>query len=136
MNKEMLEDIYSTGYAGALYFSWQDEWFKRTWNTMDIDDPDSRAYWMDKITNEQMFGILSFDPGHKKSVSYNDGNTKEWRRKNIISSGENTKLYMKADEEYLYFRINKKELDLESEEVIIPIDITPSQVVIKLMGMN
>ena len=125
MNKEMLEDIYSTGYAGALVFSWQDEWFKRTWNTMDIDDPDSRAYWMDKITNEQMFGILSFDPGHKKSVSYNDGNTKEWRRKNIISSGENTKLYMKADEEYLYFRINKKELDLESEEVIIPIDITP-----------
>ena len=134
MNKEMLEDIYSTGYAGALVFSWQDEWFKRTWNTMDIDDPDSRAYWMDKMTNEQMFGILSFDPGHKKSVSYNDGNIKEWKRKNIISSGENTKLYMKADEEYLYFRINKKELNLENEEIIIPIDITPKSGSNKING--
>ena len=37
-------------------------------------------------------------PSHKKSVSYNDGNIKEWKHKNIVSSGENIELYMKADD--------------------------------------
>ena len=136
MNKDMLEDIHSTGYAGAIVFSWQDEWFKRTWNTMDIDEADSRPYWLDKMTNEQMFGLLSFDPGNGRSVSYNDGNTKEWKKKHIISSGDNVKLYMKSDEEYVYFRVNKKKLNLEKEDIIIPIDITPKSGTNKIDGYD
>lgn len=124
MNKAMLEDIHSTGYAGAIIFSWQDEWFKRTWNTMDMDDPDARPYWADKMTSEEFFGLLSFDPGNKKSVSYNDGNTKEWKKADLITESENLKLYMKSDEEYVYFRINKKNLDINNDEIIIPIDVT------------
>lgn len=124
MNKEMLDDIHSSGYAGAIIFSWQDEWFKRTWNTMDMDDPDARAYWSDKMTSEKYFGLLSFDPGSKKSVAYVDGNMKEWKKKDIVTESENTKLYMKSDEEYLYFRVNKKNLDINSDEIIIPIDVT------------
>ncbi|MGL5328689.1 MAG: family 2 glycosyl transferase, partial [Peptostreptococcaceae bacterium] len=136
MNTQMLEDINSTGYAGAIVFSWQDEWFKRTWNTMDLDDEHSRPYWLDKMTNEEMFGILSFDPGKRKSTSYNDGNVREWKKENIISSGNNIKLYMKSDEEYLYFRINKKDLDLSNEEIVIPIDITPKSGSKKIEGYN
>lgn len=126
MNKEMLEDIHSSGYAGAIIFSWQDEWFKRTWNTMDMDDDESRAYWADKMTSEQFFGLLSFDPGYKESVSYVDGNTKEWRKKDIVTESNNMKLYVKSDEEYIYFRVHKKDLDLSKEQIIIPIDITQS----------
>lgn len=124
MNKEMLEDIHSSGYAGAIIFSWQDEWFKRTWNTMDMDDPNARAYWSDKMTSEKYFGLLTFDPGRKKSVAYVDGNVKEWKNKNIVTENENMKLYMKSDEEYLYLRINKKDLDINNDEIIIPIDVT------------
>jgi hypothetical protein len=38
----LLNDIYEEGYCGALVFTWQDEWFKRTWNTMDFDLPDQK----------------------------------------------------------------------------------------------
>lgn len=124
-NKSMLEDIYSSGYAGAIVFSWQDEWFKRTWNTMDIDDPESRAYWPDKMTNEQFFGILSFESGKRKSEVYIDGKMNDWKKKDIVSENNNSKLYVKSDEGYLYIGINKKDLDLSKEEILIPIDVTP-----------
>lgn len=124
MNKQMLEDIHSTGYAGAIIFSWQDEWFKRTWNTMDMDDEDARAYWADKMTSGEYFGLLSFDPGDRKSVSYVDGNVKEWTKKDLVTENNNMKLYMKSDEEYIYLRVNKKNLDIKNEEIIIPIDVT------------
>ncbi|MDY3360389.1 family 2 glycosyl transferase [Clostridium celatum] len=125
MNVEMLNDIYDEGYAGAIVFSWQDEWFKRTWNTMDMDVQESRPYWGDRMTNEEYFGLLAFEPGKRKSVSYIDGKINEWNKKDIVSQSDNITLYMKSDEEYLYFRVNKKNLNLDKDEIFIPIDITP-----------
>ncbi|GAA0781926.1 family 2 glycosyl transferase [Hathewaya limosa] len=124
MNKKMLKDIYEEGYAGAIVFSWQDEWFKRTWNTMDMDDPHSRAYWADKMTNEQFFGLLSFDSGENKSTVYVDGNIEDWEEKDLVTKGDKIRLYMKSDEAYLYLRVNKENLNLDKEEILIPIDIT------------
>ena len=73
MDAFMLKDIYEEGYAGALVFAFQDEWFKRTWNTMDLDLPDRRSYWNNQQTNEQHFGLLAFDSGEKESTCYVDG---------------------------------------------------------------
>lgn len=42
--ENLLNDIYEEGYCGAIVFTWQDEWFKRTWNTMDFDLPDNRPF--------------------------------------------------------------------------------------------
>lgn len=125
MNVKMLNEIYDEGYAGALVFSWQDEWFKRTWNTMDLDDESARPHWSDRMTNEEYFGILSFDSGNKNSQIYLDGKVSDWHQKDLISSNDQMKLYMKSDEAYVYFRIHKENLNLEKEELIIPIDVTP-----------
>lgn len=49
----------------------------------------------------------------------------DWKKKDIVSENNNSKLYVKSDEGYLYIGINKKDLDLSKEEILIPIDVTP-----------
>ena len=119
------EDIMAAGCAGSVIFTWQDEWFKRTWNTMHYIDLTRTPYWSDYQTNEQYFGLLSFDPGKEKSVCYIDGNIEEWSNEDIISTNEDMSLSMKYDEKFIYFFVNKKNFDFENDKIYIPIDTTP-----------
>ncbi len=125
--QNLLTDIYNEGYCGALVFSWQDEWFKRTWNTMDIDMPDSRVYWSNPQTNEQEFGLLAFDPGETKSICYVDGNVSEWKENVPLYVGEDVRLYVKSDEKYVYLMINTKNFDFENDFIFIPVDTIEDQ---------
>lgn len=78
IDQNLYQSIVSEGYAGGLVFTWQDEWFKRTWNTMDFDNPDRRPYWDNQQTNEQHFGLLNFEPGQKDTNITVDGMDKDW----------------------------------------------------------
>ena len=118
------EDIKTSGCNGGCVFTWQDEWFKRTWNTMHAVNLTRTAYWSDYQTNEQYFGLLSFDPGKEKSVCYVDGDVSEWTEKDIVQSG-NTELSVKYDEKFMYFLVKKDGLDFENETLYIPLDVTP-----------
>lgn len=120
----MYKDIKKAGSAGAIVFSWQDEWFKRTWNTISRVDLETSVYWNDDQTNEQHFGLLSFDPGEEKSICYVDGNKEEWNTADVVTEQEEYRLSMKYDEKDLYFLIEKKDLDLEKAHMYIPIDTT------------
>ncbi len=117
-------DIKTTGCNGGCVFTWQDEWFKRTWNTMHAVDLSRTAYWSDYQTNEQYFGLLSFDPGNKKSVCYVDGDVSEWSEDNRIIKGD-TELSVKYDEKFMYFLVKRKNFDFKNETIYIPLDITP-----------
>lgn len=117
-------DIKAVGCNGGCVFTWQDEWFKRTWNTMHAVNLTRTAYWSDYQTNEQYFGLLSFDPGNEKSVCYVDGDVSEWTEQDKIIS-ENTELSVKYDEKFIYFLVKKKNLDFENDTFYIPIDVTP-----------
>jgi len=57
--------IHRQRLAGAFLFSWIDEWFKFTWNTLPRQQPvaDRRQLWHDPWTNEQWFGLVSADAG-------------------------------------------------------------------------
>jgi hypothetical protein len=127
MNEKMLKDIYKEGYAGGLVFSWQDEWFKRTWNTMEYDIADKRAYWSNPQTNEQQFGILAFEPGEKQSIAYVDGDIRDWKKDQAIVNTEKGKLFIKSDEKYVYFMVNANGFDFNKNKVIIPIDSKSEQ---------
>ena len=127
INASMLEDIYEEGYAGAILFSWQDEWFKRTWNTMDLDIPERRPYWQNLQTNEQSFGLLAFDPGNKKSVSYVDGNAEEWKDMKPVSEGKDLKIYAASDEGYLYIMADTLNYDENKDTIIISLDTLINQ---------
>lgn len=122
---ECYEDIVEAGCAGGCVFAWQDEWFKRTWNTMHAIDMTRNPYWSDYQTNEQYFGLLSFDPGEEQCVSYVDGNVSEWTADDVVVQGENSTLSMKYDERFIYLMIYKKDLDFDKETLFIPIDTTP-----------
>lgn len=98
----LYEDILEEGMLGGLVFTWQDEWFKRTWNTMDYDNPNERPFWSNAQTNEQQFGLLSFDR-HKVKVDGED----DWQEGTDLyrkSGGALRSLAMDADERYVYVK--------------------------------
>ena len=119
----MARDIYDNGYAGGLVFAWQDEWFKRTWNTMDYTDPDRRAFWNDLQTSEQNFGLLEFVPGDGRHRL--DGELTEWRENELIAEEDGLKLYAATDARYLWLAVEADAHDPAKEQVLIPFDITP-----------
>ena len=122
---ECYEDIMATGCAGCCVFTWQDEWFKRTWNTMYAVNLKRTPYWSDYQTNEQYFGLLSFDPGKKKSVCYVDGDLSEWMEEDVVGRSDGMTFSAKYDEKFIYFMIKKEGVQLESERLLLPIDSTP-----------
>lgn len=119
------EDIREAGAAGGCVFTWQDEWFKRTWNTMHAVDLHKTPYWSDYQTNEQYFGLLSFDPGDEKSICYVDGDISEWKDSHIVCKNKNMSLSMMYDERFIYFLIHKPRFNPETDKIYIPIDTTP-----------
>ena len=115
-------DIMRAGSAGSCLFSWQDEWFKHTWNTMYAVDLDRSVYWSDYQTNDQFFGLLTFDPGETESSSYVDGDTSEWSEEDVIWTGDAGAVSMKYDEKFLYFYVDA---DAGGAAVYLPVDTTP-----------
>ncbi len=104
----LYDDILEEGMMGGLVFTWQDEWFKRTWNTMELDDPDRRPYWSNTETNEQQFGLMSFDRLKVKT----DGKTEDWKDETPLYEEENqslNKLFVTHDERHLYVRMDVKD---------------------------
>ncbi|MET3576623.1 hypothetical protein ACFFIY_08410 [Bhargavaea ullalensis] len=103
----LYEDILHEGLMGGLVFTWQDEWFKRTWNTMDYDNPDRRPFWSNAQTNEQQFGLLSFDRLKVKV----DGDPDDWKVGPMYEKGDGPlrKMFVDHDERYLYIRIDMDE---------------------------
>lgn len=121
----MYEDIKAAGSAGGIVFTWQDEWFKRTWNTMAGTDLDVTAYWSNYQTNEQYFGLLSFDPGAEESICYVDGEKGDWSEEDIVTEQDGYRLSMKYDEKFIYFLVEKDGLDITEDRLYLPIDTTP-----------
>lgn len=122
----MMEDIYDTGYAGGIVFTWQDEWFKRTWNTEGYTNSDRRAYWNDVMTCEQHFGLLDFVPGEGTETVILDGDDGEWSEEDILVQTEGASLSVKHDCAYLYLMIKKEGADFAKEKYFIPFDVTPN----------
>lgn len=122
---ECMKEIKEAGCDGCILFNWQDEWCKRTWNTMYAVDLMRSPYWSDYQTSGQFFGLLTFDPGEKKSICYVDGDTSEWKKSDVVSTNDDITLSMKYDEKFIYFYAQKTGYDFATEKIVIPLDITP-----------
>ncbi|MGN7763075.1 hypothetical protein ACTJKB_16615 [Paenibacillus sp. 22594] len=113
MDAAMLKSIYDERYDGALLFSWQDEWFKYTWNTFDLEIPvERRAMWRNRLTNEENFGVIAVEPGKSASdMIILDGKTTDWEKRplKVKQSYDNFDLTVSHDEAYLYLLLKKQE---------------------------
>lgn len=121
----LCKDIENSGCAGGIVFIWQDEWFKRTWNTIPTVDLENIIYWSDIQTNEQRFGLLSFDPGAEKRMCSIDGDRSDWTDVIRVLEDQNCTLSVQYDIEGIYFLVEKQGFDLERDRIFIPIDLTP-----------
>ncbi|USG64380.1 hypothetical protein NDK47_19800 [Brevibacillus ruminantium] len=108
MDADMFRQIHEEGYSGAILFTWQDEWFKKTWNTLNYDIPDRRAYWYNTLTNESFFGVLGMFPSKDEKLRI-DGDTSDWdklgtdeKAKIDTNSKGLNELWVSHDEGYLY----------------------------------
>lgn len=116
---EMIESIFSSGYAGTMIFSWQEEWFKQTWNTIKYAPENPALRTPNVMSAEQGYGILAVEPG-KKQVCVLDGDLSDWSTKDVVISTKEGKLYTKYDEGYLYlaYKANAKNF---KDKLYIPI---------------
>ncbi|TDF93846.1 hypothetical protein [Paenibacillus piri] len=134
IDASLLQDIHSEGMAGAIVFSWQDEWFKKTWNTMYYEIPqDRRRLWHNVLTNEQHFGLLAELSG-KDGKLVIDGDPSDW---NSLKSSEIQKLDTSAmpgwkeisvthDEAYVYVNAQLEHpFDPEQEQLYLGVDTIP-----------
>jgi hypothetical protein len=133
INASLLQDIASAGMAGGIVFSWQDEWFKRTWNTMHFEIPQNRRkLWNNVLTNEQHFGLMA-ESSSKDGPLKIDGDASDWQS---LIEGDKQKLagtypgwksiWMTHDEAYVYVMGELEQpFDPEREKLYFGIDTTP-----------
>jgi hypothetical protein len=144
----MYGNILDEDYAGGIVFSWQDEWFKRTWNTRIQSDPGRRPYWSDAQTCEQHFGLLSFDPGEYRKITI-DGRRDDWDSLPLqiisnrgVSSGNDGKLVdsilATSDEGYLYIalKLENSDINWDNTEIDLFIDTIPENGIRKPNGSD
>jgi len=77
----MYQDILASGAAGGVAFSWQDEWFKRTWNLDARSVPGRRPHWSNIETPEQRFGLLAFESPDGITL---DGSPGDWDDATVV----------------------------------------------------
>lgn len=124
---DMIQSIHDTGYAGGLIFTWQDEWFKRTWNNVMFDLPDRRPFWSNIQTTEQCFGIMAFDPGETYTLCYPDGDLSDWTSAESVVKNEQGELFVQSDERYLYLMVKAENYDFNNDTLYIPINTIAGQ---------
>lgn len=130
INAELFRQIHQEGYSGAILFTWQDEWFKKTWNTLQYDIPDRRAYWYNTLTNESFFGVLGMYPG-KDNMILIDGDSSDWDRlkdKQKLDMHVNgfEEIQASHDEGYLYLLLRVSEpFNLSKQAIYLGTDTIP-----------
>ena len=133
---EILELLDELGIAGGFLFEWADEWFKFTWNTIDLElPPDRRQLWQNPLTNEAHFGLLAIEDAKPVPVVDGDPGTASddpsaWDglATQTIHEGRGPIREVRAthDASYLYLRITLHASEAwRDQPLVIGFDVVP-----------
>ncbi|WP_114423683.1 hypothetical protein [Nocardioides houyundeii] len=117
MNAEMMRMMEDLGLGGAFVFVWADEWFKRTWNTMEHQVGERRQLWHDPLTNEQWFGLVATDPAPLVDAAV------EELPEDLPADGAYEYLYTWADASWVHLDIKFR--DELPERLVLDADVVP-----------
>lgn len=133
VNASLFRQIVDEDYAGAVLFSWQDEWFKRSWNTMRYEIPaDRRAFWYNVLSVEQSFGLIGMYPSKDEVITI-DGRKNDWDKlsaedKQRMDIGQDSIKEMRVvhDEAYVYMLLElEDDFDPSQNALHIGVDTLP-----------
>ncbi len=131
--RRLLKNIVDTKCAGAIVFSWIDEWFKKNWITVDFENPLARnPLWYNAMDPEQSFGLLAMKPGKNGWKITIDGKPDDWnsipplyidgsasvRRRShdgFDDARDLQRFSVTSDEGYLYMRIDVASFDCDRD---------------------
>lgn len=124
MALSMMRDIAKEGYAGGVLFSWQDEWFKQTWNTVKYYAANPYTRTQNPQSAEQHYGILAFDiSGGQRFIP--DGDAREWEGTEGIRQGNiEWKAALKEDALFIYINWREASFDPETDTLAIAVGTT------------
>ena len=113
MDADMMRMMEDKGIGGAFVFAWTDEWFKRTWNTMEHQDAERRQLWHDPLTNEQWFGLVATDPDPVADAAV----------EMMPKTGAYEYLYAWADASYVHLDVKLR--DALPSKLVLDADVVP-----------
>ncbi|HOV69414.1 MAG TPA: family 2 glycosyl transferase, partial [Clostridia bacterium] len=125
INLAMMQDIAKEGYAGGVLFSWQDEWFKQTWNTVKFYAQNPYTRTQNPQSAEQHYGIIAFDilSGDKRFIP--DGNAGEWEGIEGVRQGNiEWKAALKENALYLYINWRDASFSPDTDTLAVAIGTT------------
>lgn len=120
---QLYNSIKQSNAVGSFLFNWQDDYSMSSWNTKEKIILDKSPYWSNAQNYAQNYGLLSFEVGDFKT--YPDEFKDEWNTKNIILKSDDADVYVKNDEKYIHFMVDLKDKNIDYNQVILDLDVTP-----------
>jgi hypothetical protein len=101
-NLKLYDEVLESGMAGAVMFSWLDEWFKRNRLYSDFELPYERnRLWHSVMDTNQNYGILAAEPKNQPRL---ETNRSRWQNVPTLNDGI-LNIKALADAEYLHLLI-------------------------------
>jgi tetratricopeptide (TPR) repeat protein len=86
ISRLLLQSIHRSGMAGGAFFSWMDEWFKKTWVYSPYYIPsDRKPMWFSALDPEQNYGLIATHPGYPGPKVRLRGDHADWHNASILT---------------------------------------------------
>ncbi len=95
------QDAVQAELSGVFISSWQDQWERRTWNSIFSVELDNNFRWHDLQSDGQNYGIMAFLP-EEEAVCTLDGLSEEWNESDVVISKVDYTLSLRSDYQGLY----------------------------------